>query len=195
MVLLSGAVAYFAQASDLGWSLSGHGADLSHQVFYAKYLNWGVSFPSLALALGLLSGVSWTTILTNMFLALFWVVTYLAAAYTTTVHKWGFFAFGTFSWVIIAASTLNESREAAQKTKMAGDYMILAGLVNLTWLLYPVAFALGDGAGVIGITGRFVFVGALDVVQMVVFSCLLLVLSRRWNYAQLHLDFSEHRFM
>lgn len=195
MVLLTGAVSYFAQASDLGWSISSHGPDLAHQVFYARYLNWAVSFPSLALALGMLSGISWTTILTNMFLALFWVVTYLAAAYTTTSHKWGFFAFGTFSWVIIAASTLNESREAAQKTKMARDYMILAGLVNLTWLLYPVAFAVGDGAGVLGITGRFVFVGVLDVVQMVVSSCLFLVLSRRWNYAHLHLDFSEHRFI
>lgn len=191
MTLLVGALAYMTEASHLGWTPA---PSSDHPLFYAKYINWAVSFPSLSLALGMLSGVSWTTILTNVFLSDFWVVSYLAAAYVTGGAQWGFFAFGTFAWLILAASTLNESREAAQRTGMARDYMVLAGIVNVTWLLYPVAFGLGDGAHVIGLTGASVFVGVLDIVQVPLVSMLFLVLSRRWDYAKLHLDFSEQRF-
>lgn len=67
-----------------------------------------------------------------MFLAIFGVVSYLAAAYTATSYRWGFFVFGTFAWLILAASTLDESREAAEKTGIARSYMILAGVVNAT---------------------------------------------------------------
>ncbi|KAI1772852.1 hypothetical protein F4818DRAFT_443733 [Hypoxylon cercidicola] len=58
VALLVGSVTYFAQASDLGWSAVRDDSDVTHQLFYAKYINWVVSFPSVALALGLLSGVS-----------------------------------------------------------------------------------------------------------------------------------------
>lgn len=141
--------------------------------------------------LGLLSGVSWTTNLTNMFLAVFWIVSYLAAAYTATSYRWGFLAFGTFAWLVLAASTLNESREAAQSAQLHD----LGRVVNATWLLYPLPYGLsGDGGRVIGTTSMFVFVGVLDLVQVPLVSLLFAVLSRRWDYTKLHLNFSEHRF-
>ncbi|XXH00629.1 hypothetical protein Hte_006977 [Hypoxylon texense] len=149
VALLVGSVTYFAQASDLGWSAvrdDGSGAT-THQLFYARYINWVVSFPSVALALGLLSGVSWTTIFTNVAVTWLWVLAYLAAAFTPTAYKWGFFAFGTLAYAILATSTLNESREAAARSGVSRDYVVLAGWANLLWLLYPVAFGLGDGSG------------------------------------------------
>lgn len=164
------------------------------QIFWAKYVNWAVAFPSAALALGLLSDVSWTTIFTNVFICWLWVVTYLVGSFVTTGYQWGFFAFGTLAWVILAMSTLNESREAAARSGMARDYMVLATVANVAWLLYPVAWALGvDGHGTIGVTATFIFVGVLDVVQMPVFVVGFVLLSRKWNYARLNLDLSESR--
>lgn len=193
MALLVGAATYFAQASDLGWSVVEQTNGLSRQLFYARYINWVVSFPALVLSLGLLSGISWTTIVLNIVSAWFWVLIYLVAAYTTTSYKWGFFAFGTFAYVILAMSTINESRESAQKLGIARDYLILAGWVNLIWLLYPVAFGLSDGGHVIGVTSGFIFFGALDVLLLPVASVGFLVLSRNWDFAALQLDFSEYR--
>lgn len=162
-------------------------------MFYARYVNWAISFPSVALALGLLSGVSWTTIVTNIFIAWFWVLTYLAGAYVETSYKWGFFAFGTLAWLILAASLLNEGREAASILGITRDYMVLAGWVNLLWLLYPIAFGLSDGSNTIGITGGFIFFGVLDVLLVPVLSFAFLILGRKWDYKHLNLAFSDHR--
>ena len=192
--LLAGAVSYFAQASDLGWSaIEQADSRETRQVFWPKYVNWAVAFPSIALALGMLSDVSWTTIFTNIFICVLWVVTYLVGAYTTTVYKWGFFAFGTLAWVILAMSTLNESREAAQRMGISRDYMILAALANLCWVLYPVAWGLSDGGDKIGVTGGFIFFGILDILLLPVFSFIFVLLSRKWDYARLNLDLSESR--
>ncbi|KAJ8096459.1 hypothetical protein POJ06DRAFT_272069 [Lipomyces tetrasporus] len=194
--LLVGAVTYYAQASDLGWSAVGQANQLgygsSHQIFFAKYINWVIAFPSLILGLGLLSGVSWTTIVCNIFLSWFWVLTYLAAAYTTTNYKWGFFTFGTFTWIILALSTLNESHESASLLGVGRDYITLAGWLNLLWLLYPVAFGLSDGGNRIGVTSSFIFFGILDVL-MVLLSFAFLILARNWDFGKLNIAFSEYR--
>ncbi|KAJ9138443.1 Bacteriorhodopsin-like protein family protein [Pleurostoma richardsiae] len=197
VALLVGAVTYYAQASDLGWSVVQQADQLGHgetrQMFYAKYINWVVSFPSIALALGLLSGVSWTTIFCNISIAWLWVLTYLAAAYTATDYKWGFFAFGTLSWLILAMSTMNESREEATRLGIGRDYIILAGWPNLLWLLYPIAFGLSDGGNRIGVTSSFIFFGVLDVLMIPVFSFVFVLMARRWDWGRLNLDFSEYR--
>lgn len=197
MTLLVGAVCYFAQASDLGWSavkqVDHVKNGLTRQVFWVKYVNWVVSFPSLALGLGLLSGISWTTIILNVFISWFWVLTYLAAAYTTTIYKWGFFTFGTFSWVILAMSTLNESRESAAVIGIERDYMIISVWTNILWMLYPIAFGLSDGGNLIGVTGGFIFFGVLDAFMLPVITFLFLILSRSWDWEKLNLNFSEYR--
>jgi bacteriorhodopsin len=192
MALLASAITYFAQASDLGWSAVEQTDHISRQIFYARYINWVISFPALVLSLGLLSGVSWTTIIVNIFIAWFWVLSYLTAAYTTTSYKWGFFAFGTFVYIILAMSTLNESRESAEVLGIGRDYMILSGWVNLLWLLYPVAFGLSDG-GNISVTSSLIFFGVLDVLLLPVVSIGFFVLSRKWDFVKLQLDFSEYR--
>ncbi|PYH93869.1 family A G protein-coupled receptor-like protein, partial [Aspergillus ellipticus CBS 707.79] len=164
--LLVGATTYYAQASSLGWTAVPHTQTHPHQLFYARYINWTISFPSLALALGLLSGVSWTTIICNIALTWLWILAYLAAAFTASSYKWGFFAFGTLAYLILAMSTLNESREAAAKMGVKRDYVLLATWANVLWLCYPVAFAVSDSADVLGVTAGAVFFGVLDVLLM-----------------------------
>ncbi|KAJ5591587.1 uncharacterized protein N7459_001956 [Penicillium hispanicum] len=196
-VLLVGATTYYAQASDLGWDavkeVDHLGNGVIRQMFYAKYINWAVAFPSLALGLGLISGVSWTTIICNIALACFWVVTYLVAAYTTSSYKWGFFAFGTLAWLILAMSTINESREAAALLGIERDYIVLSVWLNVLWVLYPVAFGLTDGGNVIGVTGGFIFFGVLDVLMVPVLTFGILFFARNWDYRKLSIAFSDSR--
>lgn len=196
-VLMVGAVTYFAQASDLGWSSVKQVNNIDNgtirQMFWVKYVNWLVAFPSLALGLGLISGVSWTTIICNIALSIYWVVSYLAGAYVASSYKWGFFAFGTFAWLILAMSTLNESREAAQLLGVDKDYIVLSGWTNFLWIVYLIAWGLTDGGNKIGVTGTSIFFGVLDVLLIPGLSFAVLIMARRWDYRRLSIAFSDSR--
>ncbi|KAI5927981.1 heat shock protein 30 [Camillea tinctor] len=197
IALLVGSIAYYAQASDLGYLLiyqvnSSPAFGLTRQIFYAKYINWVVSFPVLSIALGLLSGVSWATIFYNVTLSWTWVISYLISAFTTSNYKWGFYAFGTIAWVLLAFNTLFTGSTAAKRVGVASDHTLLAGWLNLLWLLYPIAFGLTDGGNRIGVTPGYIFFGILDVLTVPVLSFAFLFLSRRWDYGQLNLAFTRY---
>lgn len=75
MALLVGSIAYFAMASDLAWDVISqvdHAWNGNRQIFFAKYVYWVVSFPVVSIALGLISGVSWATIVYDVFLSWIW---------------------------------------------------------------------------------------------------------------------------
>ncbi|KAI1506562.1 heat shock protein 30 [Biscogniauxia marginata] len=197
IALLVGSISYFAQASDLGYVLvyqvnSSPSFALDRQIFYAKYINWVVSFPALTIALGLLSGVSWATIFYNVTLSWTWVVSYLISAFTTTNYKWGFFAFGTIAWALLAFNTFVTGSTAAKRVGVSSDHYLLSGWLNLLWLLYPIAFGLTDGGNRIGVTPGYIFFGILDVLSVPVLSFAFLFLSRRWDYGQLNLAFTRY---
>ena len=196
IALLVGAITYFANASDLAWTIvpTTNSLDygLTRQIFFAKYINWVVSFPAVVIALGLLSGVSWATIFYNIFLSWTWVLTYLSAAYTTSNYKWGFYAFGTIAWVLLAVNTLTEGARGAKRVGVGRDHGLLAGWVNLLWLLYPVAWGLSDGGNRIGVTSGFVFFGVLDVLMVPVLGFATVFLSRRWDYGRLNIAFTQY---
>ncbi|CAJ0550730.1 Ff.00g106600.m01.CDS01 [Fusarium sp. VM40] len=195
IVLLVGSTCYYAEAANLGWVPipMQRNNDTTYQLFYAKYIYWTVSFPSLALALGLLANVSWTTIMCNIGSAWVWVLTYLAAALTPTDYKWGFFAFGTLAYVILAMSTTNESHEAAEKMGIGKHYRLLSLWTNVLWLLYPIAFGLSDGSHRIAVTAGSIFFGVLDVLMVPVLTFTFVFLSRSWDWKRLRLAFSEVR--
>ncbi|KAK6955581.1 hypothetical protein Daesc_003223 [Daldinia eschscholtzii] len=197
IALLVGSISYFAIASDLAYEVvpvvNHKPADpWTRQIFWAEYVNWAVSFPVVTIALGLLSGVSWATILYNVALAWTWVVSYLVSAFTTSNYKWGFYAFGTVSWLLLAFSTLFHGTTSARRVDVAGDHTLLAGWVNLLWLLYPIAWGLSDGGNRIGVTPGYIFFGILDVLLVPVGAFAFLILSRRWDYNRLNLAFTRY---
>lgn len=194
--LIVGSIAYFSMASDLAWAVVAtslnRGDASSYQIFYAKYINWAISFPVVIIALGLISGVSWATILFNIGLAWTWIVTYLFSAVTSTSYKWGFYAFGTVAWLVLVTQTLWVGLSSATRLNLRGDYVLLAGCLNVLWLLYPIAFAVSDGGNVISVTKSLVFFGILDVLMLPGLGCAFLFFSRRWDYGLLNLQFTQY---
>ena len=64
-------------ASDLGWSLIPQANNVStmgatRQIFFAKYVYWVVASPAIIMALGLLNGIPWATIVYNVALSWAW---------------------------------------------------------------------------------------------------------------------------
>ncbi|OTB04296.1 hypothetical protein M426DRAFT_22918 [Hypoxylon sp. CI-4A] len=197
IALLVGSISYFAIASDLGYvaiPVANHKPvdGWVRQIFWAEYVNWVVSFPVVTIALGLLSGVSWATIFYNIALSWTWVISYLVSAFTTSNYKWGFYAFGTTAWILLAFNTLVEGTTSARRVEVAGDHTVLAGWINLLWLLYPIAFGLTDGGNRIGVTPAYIFFGILDVLLIPVLSFAFLFLSRRWDYGRLNIAFTRY---
>ncbi|KAI0479041.1 heat shock protein 30 [Xylariaceae sp. FL0804] len=196
IALLVGSISYFSMAAGLAYDLvkeansSPHYA-LTREIFWPKYVNWVVSFPVVTIALGLLSGVSWATIFYNVTLSWTWIISYLVGAYTVSNYKWGFFAFGTVAWLMLASNTFIAT-SSAKRVGVARDHTGLAGYLNLLWLLYPIAWGLSDGGNKIGVTPMFIFFGILDVLMIPVMSFAFLFLARRWDYGQLNLAFTRY---
>ncbi|KAI0025743.1 heat shock protein 30 [Xylariomycetidae sp. FL0641] len=197
IALLVGTICYYAMASDLGFLVikqADDSPDYTHtrQIFYAKYINWVVSFPVITMALGLLSGVSWATIFYNVFLCWTWIISYLISSFTVSDYKWGFYAWGTFAWMLLAFNTLGEGSTSAKRVGVGRDHMMLSGWLNLLWLLYPIAFGLSDGSNYIGVTPGFIFFGILDVFMIPMMSFAFLFLARRWDYGALNIAFTRY---
>jgi bacteriorhodopsin len=195
LALLAGALAYFAMASDLGSravrTSSGRMAFDSYQIFWPKYAYWAVSFAAVILALGLISGIAFATILFCIGLAWLWVFSYFISAMTATKYKWGFFALGTVAWLALAVITMTAARDSARGLGVGGHYTGLAGWVNLLWLMYPIAFGLSDGGNVIGVTAGHIWFGILDLLMLPIVSLAFVFLSKKWDHNRLGLGYTE----
>jgi len=196
IALLVGGISYFAMAGDLAFRVvptefERH-SEPSYQIFWAKYVNWVVTFPLMSIVLGLVSGTSWATIIYNVGLSWIWVITYLCAAFTRTSYKWGFFTFGTIAWLVLAYQTLWVGFTSAKRFNVSRDYLVLAGWLNLLWLLYPIAFGVSDGGNTISVTNSFVFFGILDVLLAPVLAFGVLFFARGWDYGALNLHFTQY---
>ncbi|KAK4240312.1 hypothetical protein C8A03DRAFT_13377 [Achaetomium macrosporum] len=194
---LVGLIAYYAMASDLAWDPVRQANQVGRsgvirQIFWAKYVFWVVAFPTIIIALGVLSGIAWATIFFNVALSWVWIIGYLVAAYTPSNYKWGFFAFGLLAQIFLALSTLQHGLRSATRVGIKGDYFALAGWVNLLWLLYPIAWGLSDGGNYIGVTPSFIWFGILDVLLLTGVGFGIVFLSRRWDYGRLNIAFTQY---
>ncbi|PSR85629.1 hypothetical protein BD289DRAFT_368247, partial [Coniella lustricola] len=199
ITLLVGTIAYFAMASDLAWNVINqvnYANNGSRQIFFAKYVYWCVSFPAVVLALGLISGVSWATIFYGIFLAWTWILSYLFSAYTTSNYKWGFFAFGTFAWLLLAYETIFMSRRSIAARDLGNGvgmhHLGLSSWVNFLWLNYVIAYGISDGGNVIGVTPGFIYFGILDLLLVPIVAAAFMFLARRWDYGRMNIAFTQH---
>ncbi|KAI6092736.1 family A G protein-coupled receptor-like protein [Hypoxylon rubiginosum] len=201
IALLVGSLTYFAVASDLGWEVItvadskpsyANGGVWTRQVFWVEYVNWVVSFPVIVISLGLLSGISWASIVFNVFLSWTWVITLLVSAFTGTRYKWGFFAIGCLAWFILAFNTLFYGVAGAKRVGVARDYIILAGYLNFFWMIYPIAWGIADGGNKIGVTPGYIFYGILDLCVVPVLAFAFYFLSSKWDYTKLNIAFTRY---
>lgn len=195
IALLVGTLAYYAMAADLAFTVVpqvNNASNGDRQIFWAKYVYWVVSFPILILALGLPSGISWTTIFYQITLSWTWVISYLVGAYTRSNYKWGFFAFGTVAYIMLAFSTIRDGLTGARRVGISRHYLTLTGFVNLIWLLYPIAWGVSDGGNKIGVTKSFIFFGILDILLVPVTAFTVMFLARKWDYGRMNLAFTQY---
>jgi len=195
--LFVGTIAYFAMASDLGATVvtptdqvTSHPGD--RQIFYVKYINWFVSWPSLFLAVGLVTGVSWTTIVYNITLSWVFVIGLLLSALTPTTYKWGFFTIGLCADFVLLHSLLWTPLATTKRLENRPAHYLISGYISFFLFLYPIAYGVSDGGNKISPTGAFVFFGILDFFLVPVLELAILFMTRSWDYRKLNVYFTQY---
>jgi bacteriorhodopsin len=185
-----GLIAYFSMASDLGstpvrqYMNNGPGA-LTRQIFYVRYIYWFVAWPLVLIALLLLTGLSWATILFAITLLEIWVVSWLCGALVTTSYKWGYFTFGTFAYLVLAYLLLLWGINSSRRLGAHKSYSMLAAILVVVWMVYPISWGLNEGSNRLSVTGEMIWYGVLDLITVPFYGSLLLLLSRRFDHASL----------
>lgn len=182
-------LAYYAMGSNQGWapidvefrrsSPKVHG--VNRAVFYARYIDWFVTTPLLLSDLMLTAGLPWPTIVWTIFLDWVMIITGLIGALTPSRWKWGWWTFGTVAMFYIFYNLAGVGRKRA---KLLGadvykTYMLCGVVTLFVWLLYPIAWAISEGANIIAPDSEAVFYGVLDFCAKPVFSVLLII--GHWN--------------
>lgn len=197
IALLVGTITWYAQASGLAYEVVSQanqtGRALTRQIHWAKYVHWVVSFPVVVIALGLASGVSWATIFFNVFLTWVWIISFLVAAFTQTNYKWGFFVLGLLAWLyLIVNAFVLDGRRGASRVGISGHHTMFSGAVAFLWFMYVLGWGLTDGGNRISVTGSMIWFGILDLLFVPGLAIGFLILSRRWDYNTLNLNFTQY---
>ncbi|KAF8557897.1 heat shock protein 30, partial [Imleria badia] len=191
IVLSVASVAYFAMASDLGWTLvtaefRGHP---TRQIWYVRYIQWFINAPLLLLSLLSFTHIATAQILTILFFSWFLVVNGLIGALVSSSYKWGFFVFGLFGlffiwcvpiclpimspWLTVPRIELlghvPGQRGSFQIGEFKWGYVAGSAYISFIWMLYPICWGLSEGGNKISPTSEMVFYGILDIMSAPVF--------------------------
>merc|ERR1712224_216189 len=91
-------------------------------------------------------------------------------------YRWIFWAFGMFCFVPIIYMLLQTFKDQMQdlNLKRKDTYGKMMSITVITWIAYPVVWALGEGAGMLEQTIEVLLYVILDVIAKTVFSFILL---------------------
>jgi len=129
----------------------------------------------------LTAGLPWPTIVWVIFMDWVMIITGLIGALTPSRWKWGWWTFGCFAmfYVFYALAGIGRSRAKLLGQDVYRTYMMCGVLTLGVWLLYPVAWAVSEGANIIPPDSEAVFYGVLDLLAKPVFSMMLI--AGHWN--------------
>lgn len=124
------------------------------------------------------------------------IVCGLVGALVRTRYKWGYFAFGCAALLGVLYHVFVTGRKHARPlgSDVGRAYTVGAGILLLTWILYPIAWGLSEGGNVIAVDSEAIFYGVLDLVSKVLFLGWLLFSHRKFEPGRLGLhvrDFND----
>lgn len=197
-LLLVPTIAYYTMASNLGSHAvpvqfrEGGIPGRTRQIFWVRFVEWFVTWSLEVLALLLLSGVGWSTILFTIGLTMLQAVMYLVGALTRTSYKWGYYAFAVFLYFLIAYQLFVAARAWARKFDVGKTFSGLTAYLLFFWLLYPISWGLSEGGNVISNDSEQIFYGILDIFSKGLFALALVWLARKFDYKRLGLEMGDH---
>ena len=174
LIVATAGTAYLLMAFGYGSTV----VDGTREIFYARYVDWAITTPLLLWDLSKLAGVPFST--TKLLLGLDELMILLglfAALEADEHHKWPLFALSCVAFVpIVGALIVSYPRHLNPEVRSA--YTFQTGLLVFLWMMYPIAWGLGDGSWVISSDAQTIFILILDVIAKAVYGSILLSMWR-----------------
>ncbi|KAJ3552893.1 hypothetical protein NM688_g3914 [Phlebia brevispora] len=169
VILTTASISYFSMASDLGAAPIvvefRAGAHVwTRQVWFVRYIQWFITFPSIVLSLLLTTGLSLSDVVTAIFMSIVVVITALVGSLVPSTYKWGYFTMGVvalfYVWyaLLVQAPRSSFPGNGAFKT----GYLLSAAFFSFILITYPVCWGLSEGGNVISPTSEMIWYGVLD---------------------------------
>jgi len=151
--------------------------DVYRQVYWARYVDWFFTTPLLLLDLGLLAGLNGSSILVAIVADLIMVLTGLFAAYGSHEGQtWGWYTWACLAFLTIVYQIGFNGRHsvAGKDTKTKAFVGSISAFTLLLWTIYPIIWAIADGAHIVDVDAEIVAYAVLDVLAKPVFGFWLL---------------------
>lgn len=164
-------LAYLAMATKNGYLLR---ADDGRLFFYARYIDWVLTTPLLLYDIAAVAGIESGETFGIIGLDVLMIVAGLIGGTQTAEFRWLFWAFGMFTFVPIIYMLMNTFKIKAIEANTSDVYGKLMSITVITWVAYPVVWAIGEGSGVIDQKIEVLLYVILDVIAKGVFAFVLL---------------------
>ncbi|EEQ92316.1 opsin 1, variant [Blastomyces dermatitidis ER-3] len=161
------------------------------EVYWARYVNWGLTFPIILIILVLLSGMNGASLLVSIAANLVMVVTGAISAYGgPTGRKWAWYTISCLAYLTIVYQIgFNGRRAVASKdNKTKTLFGSLSGVALVALLVYPIIWAASSNARRMSIDAEVVTYAILDILLQGLFGYWLLISHDSMSAYSLNMD-------
>lgn len=198
-ILLFPTISYYSMASNLGSTaipveFNHDGVFERHrQIFWVRWVENTLTFTLEVIAVMLISGIGWVTILFTVGWVWVYTVMHLVGALTASSYKWGYFAFGLLAWAMIAFHLLVVAVPFANRFETKKWYFPLAAYLVFLWLIYPIAWGVSEAGNKISNDSENIFYGILDILSKGLFALALAFwAAKSLDYKRVNLWMHDH---
>merc|ERR1712216_901220 len=139
--------------------------------FYARYLDWMITFPLITILLGQIAGCEWTVIfgaIGSQLIQLF--AQYMGSVSTVTTVKWLWFILNLAGLAGVLAHLARVFKAGADSKggEVAQLYGKVGWMTILVWSCYPIVWLFSEGFASFSVSFEITMYAILDVINKVV---------------------------
>lgn len=153
--------------------------DVYRQVYWARYLNWGLTFPIIIINLAVLSGLNGANLLIAVFANLVMMLTGAISAFVggNDGRKWAWYTVACIAYFTLVYQLSFNGRRASQTkdNRTRKFYASIAGYFLVVLLIYPIIWAASSNTRRMSVDAEIVVYAILDVLSQGILGYWLLV--------------------
>ncbi|EAS29357.3 opsin 1 [Coccidioides immitis RS] len=151
--------------------------EVYRQVFWVRWLNWGLTFTIILINLALLAGMNGASLLISVAANITMFVTGLISVFSEHGTRWAWFTISCLSYLTVVYHTGFHGRRAtlAKDNQTRAFYSSIAGYFLVLLLIYPIIWAASSNTRRMSVDAEIIIYAILDILSQGVFGYWLLV--------------------
>jgi len=173
-VCLIACLAYLTMGTGNGIT---HLGDCNREFFYARYIDWALTTPLMLLEICYIAGASEETKMWIVGADITMIAAGVIGSFIAGEEKYYFFMFGMLAFFPITYYLVGDPRVGADlPDKRKKLFSFIAILTAVTWMGYPLAWALCEGTGAFSVDNECILYTVLDLTSKCFFGVVI-----AWN--------------